>query len=252
MKQDEGPGTILDHDEAFAMLPWHVNGSLTEAEDAQVRSHLEDCAACRQEIATLNSLKQAVITSNEAVPEPAPAMLASLLNRIEDYEAARAATTHRESLVAGWRERLSVFWFSWSRVALAAQFAALLLLAVALIFTTQRARSFADRAASERARADHVEQLLKESQQNYETLAGRSEANRGTLAVAFQERATEKEIRELLKAINGTIVSGPSPQRMYSIALKSAEGPERERIVAAALNQLRTQPQIVLFAAEQP
>jgi len=255
MTEDKGPVTTVPNDESFAVLPWHVNESLTEAEAAEVRSHVENCSRCQQEIATLKSLKQAVITDNEALLAPEPEMLTRVLNRIEDYEAARAGTMHTETFVAGWRARLSVFLLSWGRVAFAAQFAALLLLAVALIFTTQSARHFEDLAASEKARADHGEQELKETQQRYETLAGpnNTDSTQGArLTVAFQEGATEKEIRELLINIKGTIVSGPSAQRIYVVVLPAAQGTERQRLVAAALNQLRSNPQTVQFAAEQP
>lgn len=254
MTDDKGPITTAPDDKVFALLPWHVTESLTDAEAAEVNAHLENCTKCQQEIATLKSLKHALITSNETLSSPEPEMLARVLNRIDDYEAAQEGTTHRETLVDRWREGLSVFWLSWGRAAFAAQFAVLLFLVVALVLTTQRAQSFVERAATEKARADHSEQLLKEAQERYETLAGPNNPNgtQGTrLTVAFQEHATEKEIRKLLNDINGTIVSGPSPQRMYVVTLPAAQGADQQRIVDAALNQLRMNPQTVLFAAER-
>jgi hypothetical protein len=135
------------------------------------------------------------------------------------------------------------------------QFAVILLLAIALFFTTQRARRFSDLAAREQARADHNEQLLKDSQLKYETLSGPNPERVGPsvrLSVGFRERATEKEIRELLNEINATIVRGPSPQGLYVIALPVARDEDRERVAAGALNQLRARPKIILFAAAQP
>ncbi len=254
MTEDKEPVPAAHDDKAFALLPWHVNGTLTEAEAAEVSAHLENCILCQQELATLISLKHAIIATNETLPSPESERLAQVLNRIEDYEAALAGTTHQEPLIDRWRERLYVFWLAWGRAAFAAQFVAILLLVVALVFTTQRAQSFAERAVSEKARADANEQLRKETQQRYETLAGPNNPN-GTqgarLTVAFQESATEKGIRELLNGIKGTIVSGPSPQRMYVVALPVAQGADRQRVVDAALNQLRTNPQTVLFVAER-
>lgn len=254
MTGDKEPITTANDDKFFGLLPWHLNGTLTEAEAAEVSAHIQSCTRCREEIATLKRLQHAVNTSNETLSSPEPEMLTHLLNRIEDYEAARANTTQRETLVNRFRENLSVFWLSWGRAAFAAEFAALLLLVVALVFTTQRSQSFAERAAIEKARADESEQRLKETQARYETLTGPNNSNGtagGRLSVAFQERATEKEIRELLNRIHGTIVSGPSPQRMYVVALPAAQGADRQRVVDAALNQLRTNPQTVLFVAER-
>lgn len=184
-------------------------------------------------------------------------MLARVLDRIEDYEAARAHKA-RTASIAGWRARLSGLWSAWptrGRVALAGQFAGLLLLVIALLFATQRARRFSDLAAREKARADQNEQLLKVTEQRYETLAGPNPENAGPsmrLTVSFQERATEKEIRELLNEINATIVRGPSPQRLYVVALPVTRNQDRQQVAATALNRLRAKPKIVLFAAEQP
>ncbi len=258
MAQETGSTTKLTHDDAFALLPWYVNESLAETEAPQVHAHVADCAVCQQEIATLNSMLRAVATSNETLPEPAPEMLDRVLNRIDDYGAARAGRARAESTTPRWSARLNAFWlalFPWRRVAMAGQFVALLLLAVAIVFTAQRARRFEDQAARERLRADHNEQLLKETEQRYETLVGPNRTNGAQgarLNVAFQEHATEKEIRDLLNDINATIISGPSPQRIYVIALSAARGPDRQRLVTSALTQLRAKPRVVLFAADQP
>lgn len=258
MTQEYVPITKLAHDDAFALLPWYASESLTETEAAQVRIHVADCGACQQEIATLNSMLRAVATSNEMLPEPVPEVLDRVLNRIEDYEAARAGRARAESTAASWGARLNAFWLAlspWRRVAMAGQFAALLLLAVAIVFTAQRARRFENQVAREKLRADHNEQLLKETEQRYQTLVGppKTMSVQGArLNITFQERATEKEIRELLNDINATIISGPSPQRIYVVALPAPQGPDRQRLITSALTQLRAKPRVVLFVAEQP
>lgn len=40
-----------EHAAVQALLPWHLNGTLDEAESAQVAAHLAGCAACRAELA---------------------------------------------------------------------------------------------------------------------------------------------------------------------------------------------------------
>ncbi len=41
----------MDCDTATELLPWHLNGSLTAAEQAAVEAHLESCPRCRGELA---------------------------------------------------------------------------------------------------------------------------------------------------------------------------------------------------------
>src|SRR5262245_47861615 len=199
MTQTKDPITELDHDNAFMLLPWHVNESLAGTEAIQVRAHLAICAVCQREVATLASTQRIVASADESLPEPAPEMLDRVLNRIEDYEAAR----RQQSASVGWSVWLNALWFAWptwGRLAFVGQFAVLLVLAMALVFAIQRARHFGDQAAQERLRADHNEQLLKQTERRYETLTGPDKVNGAQgvrLNVAFQESATEREIREL-------------------------------------------------------
>lgn len=41
----------ITHQEAWALIPWLVNGTLTAEEAARLRAHAEDCADCAREIA---------------------------------------------------------------------------------------------------------------------------------------------------------------------------------------------------------
>jgi hypothetical protein len=63
----------LNHEEAFELLPWFVNGTLSETEHAGVDHHVHDCLPCRialQEQAHLEkALKQQPIVPLS--PEPA-------------------------------------------------------------------------------------------------------------------------------------------------------------------------------------
>lgn len=47
------------HAEADRLLPWLANGTLEEDERTWVRQHLDECAACRHELAWLQSLQSA-------------------------------------------------------------------------------------------------------------------------------------------------------------------------------------------------
>ena len=41
----------MNHDDVIELLPWLANGSLTDAEAATVRGHLQDCPSCREQLA---------------------------------------------------------------------------------------------------------------------------------------------------------------------------------------------------------
>jgi hypothetical protein len=76
----------LNHKEAFELLPWYVNETLEEDERREVRSHLSNCLVCRRELAFLEQLDEAVVTSPEVDFAPQRAF-ASLMQRIETSEA---------------------------------------------------------------------------------------------------------------------------------------------------------------------
>lgn len=63
------------HAEADRLLPWLVNGTLEGEELAMVRAHLDECAACRRELAWLHSLQAACTEQAPARPLPAPRRL---------------------------------------------------------------------------------------------------------------------------------------------------------------------------------
>jgi hypothetical protein len=70
--------------------------------------------------------------------------------------------------------------------------------------------------------------------QLYETLSRESQqadGDRARLRMVFTDDITGKELRDLLRDIEATIVNGPSPQGVYTVAL-SLPASERERAKA--------------------
>src|SRR5216110_1820279 len=119
------------HQEIWDTLPWYVNGTLGSAELDAVTNHLPTCEACREEVARCRGLAMAVRTAADPDWVPSPERLTRLLGRIDEIEAAGAASLGRGRLrrwLAGVRETLwttpvSIRW------ALAAQGALVVLLA---------------------------------------------------------------------------------------------------------------------------
>ena len=60
------------HRQVDGLLPWYVNGSLSEPELARVNEHLQVCERCRQELVWLRGLDAAYQSSDDQV-DAAPA-----------------------------------------------------------------------------------------------------------------------------------------------------------------------------------
>lgn len=246
----------MKHDDALEVLAWYVNESLSETETAKVKTHVAACIECQREIETLNELKNAVLLSNESLPEPSPKIFDHVMNRIEKYELSRTDKVRSENFFNRLQSFFSETFGAWntsSKLVFAGQFAILILLIGALIFAMQRSRGFENLAAQEKSRADQNKKQLEDMKKQYTTLAGSNGVdltNAVRINIAFQERATEKEIRELLTNINATIISGPS-ESFYVIALPVAKDADKQKVLNEALEKLRANSKVVLFAGER-
>jgi hypothetical protein len=79
LKQSACKGAVAE------LLPWYVNETLDEQERAFVRSHVESCEHCRQDVEFLARLGQAVRTESPSplVPAPRSDELLAALDRSE-------------------------------------------------------------------------------------------------------------------------------------------------------------------------
>ena len=222
----------MKHQEIIELLPWYVNATLNQAERKLVETHLDGCAECAKEVRSLTAMRKAVIAVGDAAPEPSPFMLNRALAEIEDYERGRAEVEKSQAETSGkWLRHLSAAWEDWfgkttvfARVALAAQMA--LVLAVGSVAIYQH---------------NHPQTL-------YQVLTANS-GEGALIAVRFNETASEREIRQALEGVNGTIVGGPSAQRMYTVALKNVSQDNTAEI-EKALQKLRQNKRVVRDAQE--
>lgn len=86
----------LSHEEAFELLPWHVNATLEEPLSEQVAEHLEQCPTCREESAMLSNTILAVNTG-DAVAANVDARFSKVLERVRHYEASNSAALRADS-----------------------------------------------------------------------------------------------------------------------------------------------------------
>lgn len=130
----------LSHDEAFELLPWHVNATLDATLSEQVAEHVDRCATCQEESALLSNTIFALNTG-DTVATSLDTRFGSVLGRVRDYEHGRQAAReqHNEPL----RKRVArhmAEWlgFSQSRLQWAGAFALGMAVGIgALLFTLQ-------------------------------------------------------------------------------------------------------------------
>ena len=57
---------VRSHDELNAMLPWYLNGTLSDTDSKRVEAHLVDCTECRNERSNCDAMRAAVQTGELA------------------------------------------------------------------------------------------------------------------------------------------------------------------------------------------
>ena len=214
VSQDETLNPAI-HEEARLLLPWLANGTLAEAEAKLAARHLEECAACREELDAERRLADLVRGSAAVAPAPHPVQLARLWERIDSEAPAAAAAPTSRGMRFGTRfgRELSPPW----RWIVAAQAAAILLLGVLVLAARQE----------------------NSRQPTFHTLAS-SPIERPThrIRVVFADALDQRGLREILLPIGAEIVAGPSPLGVYTISLPADRGSEPLGWVVAHLRAL--------------
>ena len=196
-----------DHEEVQLLLPWYVTDRLDPVERAKVASHLDSCAACREELATERALAAAVAAQrDEAVPAweafaarlspPAGAVVPRRRTR-SPFAALRFATSRPSTL----------------RWVVAAQFVTLAVLGVSM-------------ATQPRPGA-------------YRVLGDAPAARTGNVLAMFRPETTEARFRAALEASGARLVDGPTAAHAYVLDVPGGEG-------GTALARLRRDPEVTL------
>lgn len=206
------------HREA-TLLPWYVNGTLSESERQLVDQHLSACAVCRAERDELTRLKVDLETVYAAQPGPS-----SLTSRSVIETVAREASPRRMAHPGpgAWLKRVD----GWLRSLLLPRWvptlvAVLLVAQVGLLLWTS-------------APGDDREQVRTRS-------LGRPGA---IVLVVFQQAATEGQIRSLLQTVHGRMIDGPTTGGAYTIELAAADQTSLDK----TLTVLRKQGEVVRSA----
>src|SRR5438067_657226 len=172
------------HSDTEVLLPWFVNGTLDADEHQRVLLHLGECAHCRSEEQELRAF-HAEYAADDTAADPTRAF------RRLRATIARAPDPWRVRVLRRWQGlvRQPGRWLPWAvglQVALIAAVGAL------LVDTDHRALVYRTLGATEVA-----------------------PQRTGSIAVVFDPRTTEDEIRRIVRAAGARIVDGPTTTDAY-------------------------------------
>lgn len=216
------PESDSTHEETRDLIPWWVNGRLSDAEARQVEAHLATCAACRADAEVERRVLAAVRHKSQVAYAP-QVSLQKLMARIEDVE--RDVPTRpapSRSVPAAPRPASVLALASGPRWRLAAGMALGLGLGVLASGGWQAAVTGGPAAYS--------------TVTTPQTAVGRA----AQIRVVFSPTATVDELVKVVAGNGLAIVDGPSGSGVYGLALASGS----EVTVPAALARLRADPRV--------
>ena len=167
------------HDEVQRLIPWLVNGTLTDEEKAMVDDHLAECAECRADVQSERQLAEACAS----MPVDIEAGWESMERMLE---ADRPVVI---GPAAWWRRKVPVGWAVASPLAAAA--------AMALVFVSVTPTPAPPAA------------------QEYRALGSASTVRAANVVVMFEPTSREKDIRSTLDAADARLVDGPTETGAY-------------------------------------
>ena len=199
--------TPISHDDANALLPWFVNGTLDKAEHFAVQEHVRHCDTCREGIDILSSV-QAAILRETTVPFKPKSHVEQVFDRIDSAE------THRV------RPRLAHNWL------IAASLAAIALFIGIVIGRSWNAPG-------------------TEGSAIYETVTSTREPAGITFqfTVTFRPGSSEEVIEEVLSVFDADDVSVDRTSAMRRLAIEVSSGSLQE--LTRLVSSLEAQPSVL-------
>lgn len=198
------------HDDAWLLLPWYVNQTLSDEDRDLVEDHLRVCVTCRGELNVQRQLQEGI--RHSATSELCEHIqLENLIQKIQKSQ---------DDASDGGRPVRKTY-----RRAGAYAIAASLLLMVALPFSG----------------------ILPPEARNYNTLSGPqtvSAAGKHDIRVIFSSAVNANGRQQLLSLVNGSIIKAPDSNGVYLVRIDATEegvSPDTAKVLAL----LHKQPQIV-------
>ena len=190
-----------EHREIGELLPWFVNGRLSDADRQRVDAHLRGCGACGDELTMQRRIYE--VMSVEAGVEHMPmAGLNRLRRRIESLDAAAPAPAPGAPQVATRSEAPDAWSSRQRRGAIAASLAMMVVGAFAALLWNQHERRIAPAY--------------------YTVTTTASQPANAAIRAVFVPTVTLSELQALLDEAHLRIVSGPTEAGVYSLAVSGS------------------------------
>lgn len=201
----------MNHRHAWDLIPWLVNGTVAENDRAGLQHHVENCAACREEIEVQRALLQGMRTRPQVESMP-HGSLQKLWQRIDAQQFDEQADAPMHGTAATTRSPRTLRWLA---AAVVLQAVLLGVLATILLRGPQGQTDGAYRTVSTPATAPGP----------------------ASVRAVFSPDMTLGELQALLERAHLRIVNGPSPDGVYTLATASRNDDPKQ-----ALLTLRAHP----------
>lgn len=192
------------HQHVTELMPWYVNGSLSETETVVVEQHVHGCLTCYARLQHERKLRSLVYGAERPRASPEHGF-ERLMENVEGRRRARQGARVSAGSARGLR-----------MAALGAAAAFIVLIAAGLVLV----RGTAPEAGPFRG-----------------LTSADVEAGRPRIDVVFAAGVSEGEMRTLLREIDGTIVAGPSRVGRYTIELEAGLEPAELAALLARLER---------------
>lgn len=199
------------------LLPWYVNGSLSDPEKQAIKTHLASCATCQEEVDFLTLIRSQV---KNAAPTSKPGELSKsrLMKEIRQNQPENT-NQHNEGKTKA-REKLWLSWQTWASLA-----AALIIVIQTSVILKQPAQPVLPPI-----------QLLGKAPE---------------FSVQFQDNATIKTINNFLMTIKGRIVNGPIESSdgniFYEIDLEAITADSPVTVIKAWADKIRARRHAIKY-----
>lgn len=179
------------HEQVLELLPWYVNETLAESEQATVQRHLTQCLVCRRELDAQRNLRE-MFKDSETVPLAPQQGLSTLLAKIDS----------QASPVSGFMERVRPLAEHWPIAAAVTGIALGALVVISLSGKDER------------------------HQPLFRTLIENAvivEDDAPLLQVIFRDGVERAEVQSIVSGLGGRVIAGPSDTAAYTIEVSASE-----------------------------
>ncbi len=207
------------------LLPFYLNGTLSEEERQEVDRHLAECESCRQELEEMRSLQVSVKSYFSTLPQPPADICNKVQARIlaeSQSEKPHTPTDHAPT-IESFGTRFQAYLHSLFSTQWAPALAVSLILGQAVVlFWTLTLPATAPRGNEVQRPGPVIERSVPQAP---------VPSIRRQFHIAFQDKTPEHIIRRIIRDLNGRIVDGPTAEGLYTIEVPDSDAGQLETII---------------------